>query len=92
MEHARNIDKQNFDELIVAFIGKVLTGKIERENFDESFTFRQIRQTFPPSKFCTIQYTFQNHVPFGCLLNGSINIITLKFCIIAVSLLAFERL
>ena len=58
MEHVRNIDKQNFDELIVAFIGEVLTGKIERENFDESFAFRQIRQTFPLSKFCALRYTF----------------------------------
>ena len=36
--------------------------------------------------------SFQNHAPFAAIMNGPINIITLKFCIIVVSLLAFERL
>ena len=47
-----SMSEQNFDELIVAFIGKVLTGK----DFDKSFAIHQIRQTFPPSKFCAIRY------------------------------------
>ena len=55
IKDVRKFDKQNFDELIVAFIGKVLTEKIGRENFDESLV---IRQTFPPSKFCAI-YSIQ---------------------------------
>ena len=48
--HFRKFDEQNFDELIVAF-----REKIGRENFDESLAIRQIRQTFPPSKFCAIR-------------------------------------
>ena len=28
----------------------------DRENIDELLEIRQIRQYFPPSKFCTIQY------------------------------------
>ena len=50
IEHVRNFDKQNFDELIVAFIGKVLTGKIERENFDESLAVRQNSSDFSTVK------------------------------------------
>ena len=42
----QNFDEQNFDELIVVFIGKVLTGKIERENFDESLAVRQNSSDF----------------------------------------------
>ena len=30
--------------------------KIGRENFDESLAIHQIRQTFPPPKFCAIRY------------------------------------
>ena len=44
MVHARNFDEQNFDKLIVGFIGKALTGKgwkVGRENFDESLAIRQ---------------------------------------------------
>ena len=56
--HVRNFDEQNFDKLIVAFIGKVLTGKIERENFDKSLAVCQNLSDFsiPPSKFGTIRY------------------------------------
>ena len=31
----------------------------DRENIDELLEIRQIRQYFPPSKFCTIQYIYQ---------------------------------
>ena len=55
IEHVRNFDKQNFDELIVAFIGKVLTGKIERENFDELLTVRQNSSDFSTIK--VLRYT-----------------------------------
>ena len=54
--HVRSFDKQNFDELVVVFIGKVSTGKDWRENFDESLAVHQIRRTFPLSKFCAIWY------------------------------------
>ena len=37
-------------------IGKVLTGKRWEGKTDESLAIHQIRQTFPPSKFCTIRY------------------------------------
>ena len=29
-----------------------------RENFDDSTSIRQIRQTFPPSKLCAIRYMY----------------------------------
>ena len=85
MEHVRNIDKQNFDELTVAFIGKVLTGKIGR---------RIVRLSSNSSDISTVKilrYTVHFPKPRP-LLNGPINIFTLKFHIIVVSLLAFERL
>ena len=31
-----------------------------RENFDDSTCTHQIRQTFPPSKFCAIRYSIRN--------------------------------
>ena len=52
LKHGRNFDEQNFDELTVASIGKVLTEKIGRENFDELLA---ICQSFPPSK--VLRYT-----------------------------------
>ena len=55
MEHAQNFDEQNFDKLIVGFIGETLRGKVSRENFDESLAIAQICQTFPPSNFSAIQ-------------------------------------
>ena len=35
MGHGWNFGEQNFDELIVGFIGETLRGKVSRENFDE---------------------------------------------------------
>ena len=55
IEHVRNFDEQKFDELIVAFIGKVLTGKIERENFDESLAVCQNSSDFSTVK--VLRYT-----------------------------------
>ena len=43
------------------------------------------------SQFHDNIHSFQNHAPLSAILNGPINIITLKFCIIVVSLLAFEK-
>ena len=51
----RNFDEQNFDESIVAFMGKVLTGKIERENFDESLAVHQNSSDFSTVK--VLRYT-----------------------------------
>ena len=48
---------KNFDKLIEAFIGKVLTGKIERENFDESLTVHQNSSDFSTIKvLCSTVY------------------------------------
>ena len=55
MVRAQNFDEQNFDELIVGFIGNALAN---RENFDESLAVRQIRQSVPPSNFCAIRYIY----------------------------------
>ena len=41
-------NEQNFDELIVGFIGGTLRGKVSSEKFDESLA---IRQSFPPLNF-----------------------------------------
>ena len=60
IEHVRNFDEQNFDELIVAFIGKVLTGKIERENFDESLAVRQNSSDFSTVK--VLRYMVLSHI------------------------------
>ena len=49
----RNFDEQNFDELIVAFIGIVLTGK---KTLTNRSPFVKVRHTFPLSKFCAIRY------------------------------------
>ena len=49
LEPMRNA--QNFYELIVGFI---LRGKVNRENFDETLTIHQIRQSFLPSNLSTI--------------------------------------
>ena len=49
---SESLTSKNFDELIVALIGEVLQGRLD----DESLAIRQICQTFPPSKFCTIRY------------------------------------
>ena len=43
------------NQLIVAFIGKVSTRKIERENFDESLTVRQNSSDFSTVK--VLRYT-----------------------------------
>ena len=43
---------QNFDELLMGFIGETLREKIGRENFDESLA---ICQSCPPSNFRAIQ-------------------------------------
>ena len=51
----RSFDEQNFDELIIAFIGKVLTGKVERENFDESLAVHQNSSDFSTVK--VLHYT-----------------------------------
>ena len=51
----QKLDEQNFEELIVAFIGKVLTGKIERENFDELLAVRQNSSDFSTVK--VLRYT-----------------------------------
>ena len=32
----------------------------DRENIDELLEIRQIRQCFPPSKFCAIQYVAES--------------------------------
>ena len=48
-EHA-----QNFDKLIVGFIGKILEKEVGRETFDKSVAVCQIHQTFPPSNFYAI--------------------------------------
>ena len=55
IEHVRNFDEQNYDELIVAFIGKLLTGKIGRENFDELLAVRQDSLDFSTVK--VLHYT-----------------------------------
>ena len=55
IEHVRNFDEQNFDELIVAFIGKVLTGKDWKENFDESLAVCQNSSDFSTVK--VLHYT-----------------------------------
>ena len=61
MEHVRNFDKQNFDKLIVAFIGKVLANreKIKRENFDESFAIHQNLSDFSTVK--VLHYSYGNY-------------------------------
>ena len=33
----------------------------DRENIDELLKIRQIRQYFPPSKFCTVRYHWNRH-------------------------------
>ena len=38
----------------------------DRENIDELLEIRQIRQYFPPSKFCAIRYVVI-YVPFSIL-------------------------
>ena len=43
MNHSQNFDKQNFDELLVGFIGKALREEDWRENLD-SLAIHQIRQ------------------------------------------------
>ena len=55
LKHVRNFDEQIFDELIVAFIGKVLTGKLKGKTLTNCSLFVKIRQTFPSSKFCAIR-------------------------------------
>ena len=40
MRHAQNFE-QNFNELILGFIGETLRENISRENFDESLAIRQ---------------------------------------------------
>ena len=50
MEHS-----QNFDELMVAFIGNTLRGKVSGENFDESIASRQNLSDFFPIKI--LRYT-----------------------------------
>ena len=51
-----NFDEQNFDKLIVGFIGDTLRGKVSSENFDETLAIHQICQSFPLTNFCAIQY------------------------------------
>ena len=55
MEHSRNFDEQNFDELMVAFIGNTLRGKVSVENFDESIANRQNSSDFSSVKI--LRYT-----------------------------------
>ena len=38
--------EEDFDKLIVGFIGESLRGKVSRENFDEPLAICQIHQTF----------------------------------------------
>ena len=54
-DESSNFDEQNFDELIVSFIGKVLQGKIGRENFDELLAVRQNSSDFSTVK--VLRYT-----------------------------------
>ena len=44
--------------MIVAFIGKVLTGKIERENFDELLAICQNSSDFSTIKVLLSTYTY----------------------------------
>ena len=55
MEHLRNFDEYNFDELMVAFIGNTLRGKISGENFDKSIASCQNLFDFSPIK--VLRYT-----------------------------------
>ena len=55
MEHLRNFDELNFDELMVAFIGNTLRGKVSGENFDKSIATRQNWLDFSPVK--VLRYT-----------------------------------
>ena len=66
IEHIRNFDEQNLDELIVAFIGKVLTGKTEKENFDESLAVGQNLSDFSTVK--VLRYTVVLELVIGSIL------------------------
>ena len=48
--------KQNFDKLIVGFIGEILREKDSRENFDKSLAIHRICQSILPSNLCAIRY------------------------------------
>ena len=45
---------QNFDELMVAFIGNTQREKVRGENFDELIASCQSLSDFVPLKFCVI--------------------------------------
>ena len=52
MLHARNFDEQNFDELIVGFIGKALTGKrLEGKTLTNRWPFVKFIKVSPRQTF-----------------------------------------
>ena len=51
MRHTHNFDEQNFDDLIVGFIGEILR---ERKHRDKLLANCQICQSFSPSDFCAV--------------------------------------
>ena len=66
IEHVRNFDEQNFDELIVALHRKSINReRLKGKTLTNCSPFVKIHQTFPSSKFCAIRY---NHQDFTALM------------------------
>ena len=64
MVRARNFDEQNFDELIVSFIGKALTGKrLEGKTLTNRWPFVKFVKVFPHQTFVLygIQFLWAKH-------------------------------
>ena len=58
MVHAQNFDEQNFDELIVGFIRKALTGKrLEGKTLTNRWPFVKFVKVFPAGPVKLLCYT-----------------------------------
>ena len=65
MVRSRNFDEQNFDELIVVFIGKALTGKrLEGKTLMNRWLFVKFVKVFPHQTFALYGKLFITYVDY----------------------------